>query len=520
VNLSAAELVEAWRAAADHLSAAASAIDAINVYPVPDGDTGSNMAATMRAAVAGIGANATDASTVLETLARGALYGARGNSGVILSQALRGLADGAGRVAEIDARALQRGLREAARKAYAAIAEPQEGTMLTVLRVAAESAKGDDCLTVLRSATEAAERAEAETIEQLPRLKEAGVTDAGGEGICAIFRALTAHLAGVPLPAVRATDAPLAKLVDHGTDFGFCCEFIAEPAGSSAIDIAQLRALVQAGTNRSAIVVGDEWLARVHVHSDDAEALLTSAAALARLSRVKVDDMGRQHQRLQATGSGATAGVALLALCEGAGFANAFDQLGAVVLLQRGDARPSVGEVQRAIDAIGAPVVFVLPNHKDLVPVAQQAAGLARAEARVIESRTVPQGLSAALAFDATMPIEELERELARGPDQVRTIEVTIATADRLADGVAIAAGDAIALVDGHVVAAEKNLPEALRKGLERAGAGDESMLTLYTGAGEEGPGWESTIRGWYPGCDVQVMAGGQRLYPLIASVE
>jgi hypothetical protein len=212
--------------------------------------------------------------------------------------------------------------------------------------------------------------------------------------------------------------------------------------------------------------------------------------------------------------------VALLALCDGEGFAAAFERMGARAFLQRGESRPSAGEVQRAIDGIGAPVVFVLPNHKDLVPVARQAATLARAEVRVVESRTMPQGLAACVAFDAAMPLDALEDTLRRQLETARTVEVTVATASRLADGVAIKAGDAIALLDGRVVVAATEPLEALRRGLPMAGAGSDSLVSVYTEAKAGTEGLAETVEGWLPDCEVRVAWGGQHLYPFIASVE
>ncbi len=307
-------LLAAFEAASAALTAAAAAIDAINVYPVPDGDTGSNMAATLREAVAA-GAGATTAPEVARRLARGALYGARGNSGVILSQAMRGFADGLDDARAFDGAAIAAALSASAASAYRAVAHPVEGTMLTVLRAAAEAAvlaiardPGARAEAVLAAAAAAAERAEDATMDQLEALREAGVPDSGGEGICVILGGMLASLRGepMPVPALAAPGRPLATLGDaHGGDFGFCVEAVIERR-DTALDTDAIRTAAGAGTNRSVVVVGDAAAVHVHLHADDAEAALATLGTFGAIVRRKVDDMSAQHVRYRAGGSGAT----------------------------------------------------------------------------------------------------------------------------------------------------------------------------------------------------------------------
>lgn len=513
------------------LDQSAAAIDAINVYPVPDGDTGSNMAATLRQALDSARAVAPprDAGNVLRELARGALYGARGNSGVIFSQALRGMAEAAAGAAVIDGPTLSRMLTASAARAYEAVSKPVEGTMLTVLRVAAEAAArcpasttAGPALPVLETAVRAAEAAEAATPTQLPALAEAGVTDSGGEGVCVILRGLLAGLTGERLEAPVEPGRPLAELAGHaGETFGYCTEFVIEPL-ATPIDVAALRATAEAGSNRSVVVVGDETLARVHVHSDDAEALLAAARAFGRVSRVKVDDMSAQHGRFKAAGSGASAPLAVLALSRGEGFDAIFEGLGAHVVDLGGVVKPAAGDIAAGADALATPDVIVLPNHKNVILAARQAARLTRCTLTVVETESLPQGVAAAVAFDPQAPTARAAAAMRDAARQVTAIEVTVAAADRTAGGVTVKRGEAIALVAGHLVASAASGVDALLAGLRAAGAGEGGLVTVYTG--EDARGREETARvavaAAFPGTEVQFLDGGQPLYEFVASVE
>ncbi|MFN8508712.1 MAG: DAK2 domain-containing protein [Dehalococcoidia bacterium] len=525
-------LLEAFRAASAALSAAAAAIDAINVYPVPDGDTGSNMAATLREAVAAAGSlpAAASASEVARVVARGALYGARGNSGVILSQALRGLADGLDGAAAVDARALANALATAAAAAYRAVSQPVEGTMLTVLRAAAESAAGlaaNGGLSVedtLAAAAAGAERAEAATMDQLPVLREAGVPDSGGEGICVILAGMLASLRGeaAPAPVLAAPGRPLAAMGDaHGGDFGFCVEAVIE-AARLPLDLDAVRAAAGAGTNRSVVVVGDEAAAHVHLHTDDAPGALAALGALGTIVRRKVDDMSAQHVRFRAEGSGATAPLALLALSRGEGFDAIFESMGAHVADLGEVVKPPAGEIAAAADATGAAEVLVLPNHKNVRLAAEQAASLAACRLTVVPSASLVEGLAAALAFDATRPAAANADAMAEAMAAVATVEVTIAGASRTAGGVAVTAGQAIALVGGELVAASGSIEEAVLAGLRTAGANDGGLVTVYPGREFAGDAEAlcAHVAEAFPLAEVECMAGGQPLYPLIASLE
>ncbi len=529
-------LRDAFRSAAAHLRESAKAVDAINVYPVPDGDTGSNMAATLREAVETAVAlpPPVTVAAVLAGLAKGALYGGRGNSGVILSQALRGFAEGVGEPAAFDAAALARGLATGAEAAYRAVSKPVEGTMLTVLRAAGEGARDavaalpnagerHPCASTLARAIAAAEEAEARTPDQLPQLAEAGVTDAGGEGVCVILRGLLAAITGQAAPLPRMPERPIAARPDHEREqFGFCTEFVIEVSGGS-LDPERVRALVADGGNRSVVVVGDAQAVRVHAHSDDPQRLMEDAGALGRVLRAKVDDMSAQNVKFGESGSGAGVGVAVLALSHGEGFDAVFASLGVAVSPLGDVVKPPAGEIAEAADRLGRADVVVLANHKNVVMAARQAASIARSTIHVVPTQTLPQGVAAALAFDPDESAATNAAAMEAASRTVRTVEVTIAAASRMAHGVEAREGEAIALVDDRLVASAPTIEAALIAGLDAADASAPGLVTLYGGRDlSEGDleALAAAVVARYPGVEVEAVPGGQPLYPVIASVE
>lgn len=531
-SLSGEDLRDAFVRAAQHLLACAKAVDAINVYPVPDGDTGTNMAGTLREAVdaALLVPGPATVAEVLGALAQGALYGARGNSGVILSQALRGLARGVARSDPLDAAALAAGLSEAAHDAYAAVGKPVEGTMLTVLRAAGEAAAATvaaasgglvagGCAALLAAALRAAETAEAATIDQLPALREAGVTDAGGEGVCVILRGLVVALEGRAPEPPAIPERPIATMAGHAAErFGYCTEFVLEPEGRR-LDIEAVRALVSRGDATSVVVVGDERAVRVHVHTATPQSLLEATGQLGRVTRTKIDDMTAQNVRWGATGSGASARVAVLSLSRGQGFDAIFESLGVHVSDLGEVVKPPAGEIAAAADALGVPDVLVLPNHANVVLAARQAASLARCTLHVVPTESLVQGIAAALAFEASETAPVNQRAMGTAREAVRTVEVTRAAANRTTEGLRVRAGNAIALVDGRLVATGEDIVAALVEGLRAGGAATASLVTVYTGA-EAIAAFEDVVAAAFPGVEVQCLAGGQPLYTYIASIE
>src|SRR6185312_1489721 len=541
-SLDGRQLRAAFVTASQYLADASASIDAINVYPVPDGDTGSNMAATLRDAVestATLGP-APSVAEMLSALARGALYGARGNSGVILSQALHGFAVGVAARHRFDARCLADGLAQGSRAAYAAVSRPAEGTMLSVLRRAAGEAtrvaatfpdegRGAACVPVLEAAIAAAESAQRDTTSQLPALAEAGVPDAGGEGICEILRGLHTALSGrspnrgerplAPRPALPRRDA--AAAVEHDT-FGFCTEFIVEQ-GQTPVDIQQLRILASQPGSTSVMVVGDEYGARVHLHTLEPQAVLTAAERYGHLSRIKVDDMDAQHSRLRFSWGRAGVAVGMLAVSRGAGFDSAFEGLGSAVCDLGQNAKPASGDLAARADALGLPEVVLLPNHANVLLAARQAAGLARCTLHIVPTRSLAEGIAAAVAFDPRRPGTSNVEAMTEAAARVRTVEIATATASRSIDSHHIRAGDAVAFLDGEVIATGPSLCESLMQALDAAGAQQAALVTLYRGASVEEADARSVraqVAQRYPAVEVELVDGGHDLYAYIASVE
>ena len=529
-ELTGAELRDALIAASDHLEFVASSIDAINVYPVPDGDTGSNMAGTVREAIAALRDMPDDipAGDVLVSVSKASLYSARGNSGVILSQAFRGLAMELDTAESISGGALATALEHSATAAYGAVSEPKEGTMLTVLRAAAEGAagiSGADIRDVLASALHAAEAAAANTINQMDLLREAGVTDAGGEGVCALLRGMVAFLDGSVAVAASLPSLRIALRPEHETDdFGYCTEFVLESRDEfMPIDELAVHRIASDAAGRSLVTIGDRFALRVHVHVDQPQALLDDMASLGVIVQPKFDDMAAQRQQLSQSGSGAGSRVALLALCQGDGMHQIFRELGARTLDLGTVTKPSAGQIAEDADALGTPTVVVLPNHANVLLAAEQSISLARSNIQVVPTRTMAEGVAAGVAFDPAGDANLIIGTLKEAARCVTTIEVSKADATRTISGVSVKLGDFVAILDGELVAAEKSLEAAALAGMMMGPATEAELATIYSGM-EAGNDQRQMVLGAiqarFPDLDIEVVDGGQSIYTFIVALE
>ncbi len=507
----------------------AEAVNAINVYPVPDGDTGTNMHRTMVAALAEASrAGSDDAGAVAKATAHGALMGARGNGGVILSQIFRGVAQALGDRTSIDGRDFAEALVAGTGTAYRAVARPVEGTILTVVRDSAEaaSAAGGSFDDALASAVDGARDSVRRTPELLPVLAQAGVVDAGGQGLYLILEGALRHLRGESdaAPAAMLGEVSAAWLTaghDRETGFGYCTEFM---ISGERLDEARLRAQLS-GSGESVLVAGDERTLRVHVHTQDPGAVLTLCAAAGRLRDVKVDDMEAQHRAAferDVPRVGAAPPIGVVAVAAGAGWHAAFSELGAAAIVAGGQTmNPSTEELVDAIRRCGSPAVIVLPNNKNIVMAARQAAELAGVPALVVVSLSMPQGLAAMLAHNTERSPEDDAAAMAAAATAVRTVEVTHAVRDAAIGDVRVRAGQAIALVDDELRVAAESIPEAALQALHSVGGG--SLITLYRGAdvGEaEAEALAGMVRHAYPAAEVELVDGGQPHYHYIISAE
>ncbi len=543
-SLSGADVREMFRAAARWLEVNKEQVNAINVFPVPDGDTGTNMHLTMRSTMEeGDRCQDSGAGAVLGAMAHGALMGARGNSGVIFSQIVRGLALAVEGVVELDPKALAAGLQRGSDTAYKAVTQPTEGTILTVIRDAA-SAAGDnsngDVTALMTAVVDAARDSVARTPDLLPILAEAGVVDAGGQGLFVILEGMLLHLRGETIEsAAEGADAGLEKeflsvVEQHHqaeeSPYGYCTEVLIE---GESLPVDDLRERVLA-MGDSVLVVGDESLVRIHVHTDDPGALLALGTGAGSLAQVKVDNIRHQaerfvelHQEQDKTAGGESAPApqtSSVAVVSGDGLADIFRDVGCSQIVSGGPTmNPSTRDILAAIDSCPTDEVLVLPNDKNIIMAANQAAEATKKHAVVVPSRSVPQGIMALLAVNPEEGLDVNARAMEDALAAVRTIEITTAVRTTEIGGVAVEEGQTIAVVDDELKVATGTPQEALDAALDELTGGSTSLITLYYGADatdEQAQAAADHLRERYTGHEVEVAAGGQPHYLYIVSLE
>ena len=536
-------LRRAFEAATRCLERYRDAINALNVFPVPDGDTGTNMLLTMRSAGEEAQYIATPSvGEVMEATAHGALLGARGNSGVILSQFLKGMATATEGKDRLTAEDVAQSLSLASQMAYAAMSKPVEGTMLTVIRelslAAQESATSgaDRPVAVLQAATREAKAALARTPLQLPVLKEAGVVDAGGQGIALLLEAITSHLAGervedneFEISAPTGVE-PLAVGAIHEDflaateeeEYGYCIQFLLR---GQSLHIPEIRERLVAMAD-STVAVGDESLAKLHVHAADPGPVLSYATSLGSISQVRIDNIEEQRREFVAyhRSQRETSQITVVAVAQGEGFARLFRELGCQIVVNGGQSmNPSTQELMEAARLSAGAEVILLPNNSNIILAANQATSLFGPELHVVASTTIPQGIAALLAFNEEEPLPSNLKAMEEALGSVKTIEVTVAVRPTSLEGLDVAKGQHIALADGQIVAAGDSPWEVLHEALKRDGAGRGAHVTLYWGADvDEGDTNDMAARlsTSFPGVEVEVHNGGQPYYQYIVSVE
>ena len=520
------------RAALQNLEAHRQRIDDLNVYPVPDGDTGTNLVLTLRAVVEALErSKAADRVAVAKDLSRAALMGARGNSGVIFSQIVRGFADVLARAEIASTPLLRRAFRAASDAAYRAVRQPVEGTILTVIREMAEEAEKKEHRRLLphdflRAVLARGEDALARTPEMLEVLRSAGVVDAGGAGLVEIARGLTLGVAGEPLPEVPVESVGLSLDAIHQelSRYRYCTVFVVE---GDRLDIAGLeRTLDELGD--SLLVVGDESALKVHVHTDDPGAALSLGTAMGVIEGIEIANMHVQtverEERLLDTPAMPlpTLETGLVAVCPGQGNRRLFEGLGATRVIEGGQTmNPSAAELVDAIDATPATEVIVLPNNSNVILTAEQAAALASKPVRVVPSRSVQAGFAAVVRYVPTISSEENESAMLEALASVATGEVTLASRDVELDGVVIRKGAYLGLVDGTAVSAADDIDSVAIEVVERVLAGERSWLGILTG--EDAPPLEgilAAVQRAHPDVEVEVHEGGQPHYPLLVVAE
>jgi DAK2 domain fusion protein YloV len=512
-----ARVLDAARGALAAIEAARGGIDDLNVYPVPDGDTGTNLALTVQAIVTALeGDGADDRLGLAHEVSRAALMGARGNSGVILSQIVRGAAEA---LAAFDDLALA--LRSASDAAYRAVREPVEGTMLTAIRELAEEAEGGGDLAAVIAR---GEDCVARTREMLPVLAEAGVVDAGAAGLVEILRGVAAVLEGVPLPKPSAAVAAPAieSIHQHLSEFKYCTAYVIEGEWLDPVAVEQELELL----GDSLLVVGDSSTLKVHVHTDDPGRALSLGVARGSLANVEIANMhaqtlDRERRLLHAVPAPPAVARAVVAVAAGAGIRRLFENLGAHVIDGGRTMNPSTAELLAAVEATGAQETFLLPNDANVMLTAEHAAGAASVPVTVVPTTSLQAGLAAALAFDPNLECAGNREAMARAAAEIATGAVTVASRDVRANGLVIRKGSWLGLAGGVPLAGGDGFEDVARAVAERLLEEPRGILTLLTG--ERPPpldGLLVDLAAAHPDIELEVHEGGQPHYVLLLSAE
>ena len=523
------------------------AIDALNVFPVPDGDTGTNMSLTMKSTVKEISAlDEPSASKLLSMAARGALKGARGNSGVILSQILRGFARGIDGAETIDAETFAKGLEAGAKTAYKAVMKPKEGTILTVIRVIAEDSgryvvkHPGDLPKLLDKVIRSGEAILEKTPDMLPALKQAGVVDSGGQGLLTVLKGWRAAFNGEKIEDTSANVGSAATFEfedDHDSmeevKFKYCTEFIIQymNPGVTEDDVNKFRTrLTRIGD--CVVVVGDFSLVKVHVHTNDPGNAIQYGIELGELVNVKVDNMLARKRALEAEKAPAAVEApaepakvfGMVAVSLGDGFSSIFRDLTVDVVVEGGQTmNPSVDDILNAINQVNAKCVFVFPNNGNVIFAANQAAELAEKEVHVIPTKNVAMGIAAAVAFQDDVSGEENAKRMAEAAEHVKTGTVTYAVRDSEYNGVQIHKGDIIGMHNGKIEYCGNSVHDVVLDMMKAVVTDDAELITVYYGADttkEDAEQVAAEIAEQYPNCDVDCLLGGQPLYYYLISVE
>ena len=539
-----------FAAGADLLERHVETINGLNVFPVPDGDTGTNMLLTLRHMLSAAEPGRASAGEAAAVMAKGALMGARGNSGVILSQFFRGFASQLEGHSNFGAGELAASFEAAREHSYKAVGEPVEGTMLTVIswaaRAATQSAGTDGTLLGLMDRVCDASREAVElTPSLLPILSEAGVVDSGGLGLYLILEGARASLRNeevdakeVDLPTQASTAAQAGSgpgtvtgyFLDSVADeaYGYCTQFIVT---GEKLDPDGLR-LMMTSLASSTVVVGDESMVKVHVHVADPDRVLEIGSSLGSVSQIKIDDIDAQHERYAdarrsesrpATLAG-TAEVGVVSVAWGPGIEKIFVELGAVGIISGGDTmNPSVKQIVAAVESAGASAVILLPNNANIVPAAVQASSLCSKPVTVVPTTTIPQGIAAILAFGLEMSLEENQEAMRDMLPSVRSGEVSRAVRDARIGETAVRAGQAIGLLERELVAAGDDSTAVLLDILRHAEVLEGALVTLYWGGDLAEAAVDEVLRSVesnFPGVEIEVVYGGQPHYDYIVSIE
>jgi len=548
-------LLRAFRAAVGNLEAHVDELNALNVYPVPDGDTGSNMFATVKAALEEAeGSAGQPAERIAAAISFGALMGARGNSGVITSQIFRGMAEGLGGKRRFNGLDLAHALTEGSKAAYAAVAKPVEGTILTVIRESADAAViaaelSDDIEVVLTATVDAAEKSVARTPSLLAVLREAGVVDAGGQGLYRLFQGALLHVvAGAPIDVARErtrgrAGVKASTLVAHADEgFGYETMFLLQPNGSGSLDVDAIRDHLES-IGESVLVAGDSRALKVHVHNERPDLIVGYGLGIGTLSRISIENLDNQARDVRETRAAAFTGttptepserttpaaaevpaLGVVVVAAGDGLAAIFRDFGVAAIVQGGQsANPSTGELLEAIGAVRAREVIVLPNNPNVVLAARQVAAMADRPVVVVPTRNAGEGFAALLALDPGLDAAANAGPMSEAARAIQTLAVTEAVRDATIGRRKVKRGQTIALdPDDGLLAAGGDRDKVVLAAVAALSPGFE-LLTLFYGDGAdlaEAEAMARQIGAASSGVEVEVRHGGQPFYRYLITAE
>ena len=552
-NITTSLFQEMVQAGATRLNKQAEYVNSLNVFPVPDGDTGTNMGMTIENGAKEVSDRS--ASTVGEAagiFAKGLLMGARGNSGVITSQLFRGFSQSVKNKDELDGAALAAAFQSGVEVAYKAVMKPVEGTILTVSRGAAIGAKKkaestNDAVEVMRAALEGAKTALAKTPDMLPVLKEVGVVDSGGQGLVFIYEGFLSALTGEYSASEDfvATPANMSEMINaehhksvaghvatEDIKFGYCTEIMVAlkqgPTYVKDFDYDEFRNYLN-NLGDSLLVVNDDEIVKVHVHTEDPGLVMQEGLKYGSLVKVKVDNMRNQHEAQVEKEERQAKPVeekeyAIIAVAAGDGLADIFKAQGVDYIISGGQTmNPSTEDFVKAVEGLNARNIIILPNNKNILMAAQSAAEVIDQPAAVVETKTIPQGLTSLLAFDESKSIEENYERMSAALADVVSGSVTTAVRDTTIDGLEIHENDHLGMVDGKIVVSNPDMMETLEETFAHMLDEDSEIVTIYVGEdGSEELANElaQALAEKYEDVEVEIHQGGQPVYPYLFSVE
>ncbi len=557
-QLDSTALKKAFILGAKNLEAKKDWINELNVFPVPDGDTGTNMTMTIMSAVKEVSASADDMKSVCKAISSGSLKGARGNSGVILSQLLRGFTKIAGDYESLDTMILSIALDKATETAYKAVMRPKEGTILTVAKAMSTKALEiyedvDDIQEFIKEVLNAGDKALARTPELLPVLKQAGVVDSGGQGLMEIIRGVYDSVMGKELdyssiempkpktPVKMGMHISKAEVDTANIKFGYCTEFIINLEKEfKENDEESFKAFLET-IGDSLVCVSDEEVVKIHVHTNDPGLALQRALGYGSLTRIKIDNMREQHEEqllkemiesgeVEVDDTETKKDVELkeygfISVSSGEGLSDIFKGLGVDEIIEGGQTmNPSTEDILFAIDKLNAKNIYILPNNKNIILAANQAAELIQDKnIMVVPTKTIPQGLSAVIAFMPNIGSEENFNNMQEEIKKVKSLQVTYAVRTTSIDNFDIEEGDIMAIGDAGIVSVGKSIDDTLLEGLAKLINEETELVSLYYGADikeEEAEKLKERLSDKYSNIDIELNRGSQAVYYYIASVE